>query len=238
MKDIIVQAAHQAFQNLVHMLGAFLPRFLAMLIIVAFGLLVALALKYLVRALLRLTKLDRISENAGAGRFLRMATLPSMTELLSRSIFWVTWFGFLLIGISVLQVAGMQDQISRLFSFLPAVFIAILILFTGLLAANFLSRAVLLASVNADYPSPRALSSAVRFVIWILAIAMAFEELGLARATVVAAFSIAFGAVMLGVAIAFGLGGKDLARAYLERTFGSAGEFSGGKEKDREPLPM
>jgi Conserved TM helix len=232
MKNMIIQAAQQAFQNLIHMIGAFLPRFLAMLIIVVFGLVVALVLKYLVRGLLRLTKLDRISETAGAGRFLRMATLPSMTELLSRSIFWVTWFGFLLIGISVLEVAGMQDQISRLFSFLPAVFIAILILFTGLLAANFLSRAVLLASVNADYPSPRALSSAVRFVIWILAISMAFEELGLARETVVAAFSIAFGAVMLGMAIAFGLGGKELARHYLERTFGSA------KEKDREPLPM
>ena len=232
MKDIIVQGAQQAFQNLVHMIGAFLPRFLAMLIIVVFGLVVALVLKYLVRALLGFTKLDRISESAGAGRFLRMATLPSMTELLSRSIFWVTWFGFLLIGISVLEVAGMQEQISRLFSFLPAVFVAILILFTGLLAANFLSRAVLLASVNADYPSPRALSSAVRFIIWILAVSMAFEELGVARGTVVAAFSIAFGAVMLGMAIAFGLGGKELARHYLERTFGS------GKEKDREPLPM
>jgi len=232
MKDIIIRATQQAFENLVHMISSFLPRFLAMLIIVVFGLAVALILKYLVRALLRLTKLDRISENAGAGRFLRMATLPSMTELLSRSIFWVTWFGFLLIGISVLQVAGLQDQISRLFTLLPAVFVAILILFTGLLAANFLSRAVLLASVNADYPSPRTLSWSVRFIIWILAISMAFEELGLARETVVAAFSIAFGALMLGLAIAFGLGGRDLARQYLERTFGTS------KDKDREPLPM
>jgi hypothetical protein len=233
VKNVIVQAAQQAFDNLVHMIGSFLPRFLAMLMIVLIGLAVALIFKYLLRALLRLTNIDRLSENAGAGRFLRMATLPSMTELLSRSIFWVTWFGFLLIGVGVLEVAGMQEQLSRLFQLLPAVFVAILILFTGLLAANFLSRAVLLASVNADYPSPRTLSWAIRFVIWILAIAMAFEELGLARETVVAAFSIVFGAMMLGIAIAFGLGGRELARSYLERLFGS-----GKKEKDSEPLPL
>jgi hypothetical protein len=233
MKDVIIQAAQQAYDNLVRMIGGFLPRFLAMLMIVAVGLAVALILRYLLRALLRLTNLDRLSENAGAGRFLRMATLPSMTELLSRSVFWVTWFGFLLVGISVLEVAGMQDQISRLFRLLPAVFIAILILFTGLLAANFLSRAVLLASVNADYPSPRLLSWSVRFVIWILALAMAFEELGLARETVIAAFSIVFGAMMLGFAIAFGLGGRELARDYLERKFGPV-----KKEKDTEPLPL
>ena len=40
-----------------------------------------------------LTRLDRISEDAGASRVLRMADLPSMTELLSRSIFWITWLG-------------------------------------------------------------------------------------------------------------------------------------------------
>lgn len=228
-----MQAVQQAYENLVRMIGVFLPRFLAMLMIVLVGLAVALIFRYLLRTLLRLTNLDRLSENAGAGRFLRMATLPSMTELLSRSVFWVTWFGFLLIGVSVLEVAGMQEQISRLFQLLPALFVAILILFTGLLAANFLSRAVLLASVNADYPSPRMLSWSVRFVIWILAIAMAFEELGLARETVVAAFSIVFGAMMLGLAIAFGLGGRELARAYLERTFGPA-----KKEKDSEPLPL
>lgn len=233
MKDAIIQAAQQAYENLVRMIGEFLPRFLAMLIIVLAGLAVALVFKYLLRTLLRLTNIDRLSENAGAGRFLRMATLPSMTELLSRSIFWVTWFGFLLIGISVLEVAGMQEQISRLFQLLPAVFVAILILFTGLLAANFLSRAVLLGAVNADYPSPKLLSWSVRFVIWILAITMAFEELGLARETVVAAFSIVFGAVMLGLALAFGLGGRDLARGYLQRIFGSD-----KKEKDSEPLPL
>jgi small-conductance mechanosensitive channel len=233
MKDTIVQGLEQAYYNLVHMIAEFLPRFVVMLVIIAVGLLVAYVIRYILRTLLRLTKLDRVSEDAGASRVLRMADLPSMTELLSRSIFWITWIGFILIGVSILGVAGLQEQISRLFRFLPEIFIAMLILFLGLVLANFLSRAALLASVNAGYRSAKIVSWSIRFVIWILAISMALEELGLARQTVIAAFSIVFGASMLGLAIAFGLGGQGLARQMLERHLGES-----AKEKHKEPQPL
>src|SRR2546423_14980737 len=192
MKQIIVQGLAQAYQNLAHMLAEFLPRFLVMLVIVLVGLLAAYVLKTALRAILHVTKLDRLSEEAGASRMLRMAALPSMTELLSRSLFWVTWAGFILIGISVLGVAGLQEQISRLFLLLPAVFVGILILFFGLVAADFLSRAALLAAVNAGYPSPKLLSWSIRFVIWALAISVALGEVGAARQTGVSAVSLIF----------------------------------------------
>jgi small-conductance mechanosensitive channel len=233
MKDVIIQGLGQAYTNLVHMLAEFLPRLLVMLVIVFVGLLVAYVLRTLLRALLHVTRLDRLSEEAGASRFLRMAALPSMTELLSRSLFWVTWSGFILIGVSVLGVAGLQEQISRLFLLLPAIFVAILILFLGLVTANFLSRAALLAAVNAGYPSPKIVSWSIRFVIWALAIAMALEVVGVARQTVIAAFSIVFGAFMLGLAIAFGFGGQDLAREFLERNL----KYK-KREKTEEPLPL
>src|ERR1700723_1613321 len=233
MRQTILQGLEQAYTNLVRMITDFLPRFMVMLIIIVIGLLVAFLFKYILRAILRLTKLDRVSEEAGASRILRLAHLPSMSVLLSRTIFWVTWFGFILIGLSVLGVAGLQEQISRLFQFLPEVFVGILILFLGLMTANFLSRTALLAAVNAGYPSPRILSWSIRFVIWILAISMTLEELGVARQTVISAFSIIFGALMFGLAIAFGLGGQDLARQLLERYLGNTKET-----KDNEPQPL
>jgi len=233
MRQTILLSLEQAYSNLVHMIADFLPRFLVMLIIIVLGLVVAFVLKYILRAVLGLTKLDRVSEEAGASRLLRIAHFPSMTGLLSRSIFWVTWFGFILIGLSVLGVAGLQGQISRLLQFLPEVLIGILILFLGLMTANFLSRTALLAAVNAGHPSPRILSWSIRFVIWILAISMTLEELGVARQTVISAFSIIFGALMLGLAIAFGFGGQDLARKSLERYLGNT-----TKDKDKEPQPL
>jgi small-conductance mechanosensitive channel len=233
MKETIIQGLSQAYSNLVRMFAEFLPRLLVMLVIVIVGLLVAYVLRAILRAVLHVTRLDRVSEEAGASRFLRMAALPSMTELLSRSLFWVTWLGFILIGISVLGVAGLQEQISRLFLLLPAIFIAILILFVGLVTANFLSRAALLAAVNAGYASPKMLSWSIRFVIWALAVSMALEQVGVARQTVLAAFSIVFGALMLGLAIAFGLGGKELAREFLERNLSDK-----KKQKYEEPQPL
>lgn len=233
MKDVVVQGLKQAYGNLVRMLAEFLPRLLVMVVIILAGLLVAYLLKVLLRALLHLTRLDRLSEEAGASRFLRMAALPSMTELLSRSVFWVTWCGFILIGISVLGVAGLQEQISRLFLLLPAIFVAILILFVGLVAANFLSRAALLAAVNAGHPSAKLLSWSIRLIIWITAVAMALEVVGVAKETVIAAFSIVFGAVMLGLAIAFGYGGQYLARDFLERHLKER-----KAERHEEPQPL
>jgi small-conductance mechanosensitive channel len=233
MRETILEGLEQAYSKLGHMIAEFLPRFLVMLIVILVGLLVAFALKHILRALLRFTKLDRVSEESGATSVLRMAHLRSMTELLSRSIFWVTWCGFILVGLSVLDIASLQEQISRLFRFLPEVFVAILIMFLGVAIANFLSRTALLAAVNAGHPSAKILSWSIRFVIWILAITMTLEELGLARQSVISAFSIVFGAAMLGLAIAFGLGGQDLARKSLERYFGDT-----KKEKEKEPPPL
>jgi small-conductance mechanosensitive channel len=233
MRETILQGLVEVYSKLGRMIAEFLPRFLVMLIIILIGLLVAFVLKRILRAVLRLTKLDRVSEESGATSVLRMAHLRSMTELLSRSIFWVTWFGFILVGLSVLDIASLQEQISRLFRFLPEVFVAILIMFLGVAIANFLSRTALLAAVNAGHASAKILSWSIRFVIWILAITMTLEELGLARQTVISAFSIVFGATMLGLAIAFGLGGQDLARKSLERYFGDT-----KKEKEKEPPPL
>jgi Conserved TM helix len=233
MRVMIVQGLQQAYQNLVHMLAEFLPRLVVMLIIVLAGLLTAYALRSLVRTLLRLTKLDRLSDEAGASRMLRMAALPTMSELLSRAIFWIALLGFILVGLSVLNIAGLQEQVSRFLHLLPEIVIAMVILFFGLVIANFFSRAALLAAVNAGYTSPKTLSWSIRFVIWILAITMALEELSVARETVIAAFSIVFGALMLGLAIAFGLGGQDLARQFLERNLRDS-----KKEKTDEPSPL
>jgi hypothetical protein len=104
------------------------------------------------------------------------------------------------------------------------------ILFFGLLAASFFSRATLLAAVNANVPSPRIVSLAVRSIIIVFVFSIVFEELGLAEQTMLVAFGIAFGALMLGLAIAFGIGGRDLAQRFLEK------KFVRGKEENEDEL--
>lgn len=217
MREMIVSELTQAMQELARGFARFLPRLIVFVIVAFAGWVIAYFLKILTRNILRLIKFDRLSENAGASQLLARAALASPSELVSRFVFWLAWLGFVLLGIKVLGIFGLQDQISHFFSFLPRLFVALFLLFFGLLAASFFSRAALLAAVNSNMPSPRLLSSSVRAVIIVFSLSMVFEELGVAERTVLLAFGIAFGAVMLGFAIAFGFGGKDLARRFLER---------------------
>jgi hypothetical protein len=216
MREMIVSELTQAVQELARGFARFLPRLIVLVIIALAGWVIAYLLKLIARSILRLIKFDRLSENAGASQLLAKAALPPSSELLSRFVFWVAWLGFILLGINVLGIFGLQEQIAHFFLFLPRLFAALFIMFFGLLAASFVSRAALLAAVNGNLPSPRLLSTSIRAIIIVFVLSMAFEELGIAEQTVLVAFGIAFGAVMLGLAIAFGTGGKDLARRFLE----------------------
>jgi hypothetical protein len=98
----------------------------------------------------------------------------------------------------------------------------------GYLLSNFVSQAVLIAAVNAGIPPARVVAACSRWGVQLVAVAMALEQLGIARNIVVVGFGITLGGVVLAAAIAFGLGAKDLAKEFLERRLGS-------KPRDRAP---
>lgn len=227
----------RTLDEILRSIARFLPRFLEMLVIVVVGFIVAFLLKVIIRSVLKITRFDKLAEHTGATQFLRSAALPSLTELTSRVAFWVAWVAFILLGVDVLNVVGMEQHITRFFGFLPRLIAALLILFFGLLAASFFSRAVLLSGVNRDVPSPKLISWAVRTMIILFVLSMAFEELGVGSHTVIVAFTLTFGALMLGLALAFGLGGQDLARKYLERRFGPS-HHDESREREDELSPL
>jgi len=219
MADFIVKALAQTLHTFSAMVARFLPRLLALLIIVVVGWITAWLLKVILRRVLALVRFNSLFDSAGLTQLLAKAALPTPSELLARLVFWVVWLIFILFGLAALEIAALQEELSRVFLLLPQLFVALVILFVGLLIANFVSRATLLAAVNADSPSPRLISAMVRFVIITLAGTMALERVGLGRGVILVAFSAFFGAIMLGLALAFGLGGRDLARRVLERHF-------------------
>jgi hypothetical protein len=231
MREMIVSELTQALHDLARGFAHYLPRLIVMLILAFIGWVIAYVVKVILRSILQLIKFDKLSENTGASQLLSKAALPTATEMVSRFVFWVTWLGFVLMGVSVLGILGLQEQIARFFLFLPHLFVAMFILFVGLLAASFFSRAALLAAVNANMPSARIVSQAVRSIIIVFVFSIVFEELGLAEQTMLVAFGIAFGALMLGLAIAFGIGGRELAQRFLEDKF-----VRGKKEENEDEL--
>lgn len=234
MREIIISELSQAWLELVRGFAHYLPRLIVMLIIAFIGWLIAYLLKVVVRGILRLTKFSKLSESAGATQLLNQAALPSSTELLSRLAFWLAWVGFILLGVSVLGIVALQEYIARFFLFLPRLFVGLVILFLGSLAATFFSRATLLAAVNAGLRSSRVLSISIRVIISIFALSMACEVLGVAEQTMLIFFATVFGAIMLGLAISFGIGGKDLAKEFLDKKFATVKKDE--REDELSPL--
>jgi hypothetical protein len=236
MWENFVRELARTMNEIVASFARFLPRFMEMLVIVVLGWVIAYVLKVLLRSILKITRFDKLSEHTGATQLLRGTALPSLSELVSRFVFWVAWLGFILLGISVLGLVGIEQHVASFFGFLPRLFASLLILFFGLLGASFFSRTVLLSGVNAGLPSPRLISWAIRTVIILFVVSMSFEELGVGSRTMIVAFALTFGSLMLGLALAFGLGGKDLARKYLEHRFARERDESREREDELSPL--
>lgn len=207
-----------AFDAFVDTVLRFLPNFLAALLVLTLGLLVALALRFLVRRVLILTRFDRLCEHWGLTEALAKADIQKPPSTLAAiTVFWLLFLSFAMVGLSALELKVVEELVASFFLYIPRLFSAILLLLAGFFLANFLSRAVLLAAVNAGIPFPRLTAWVVKLLITILAFAMALEQLQIAGNIVLAAFIITFGSVMLGLGLALGLGGKEVVRQLLER---------------------
>ena len=227
----IAEALVQSWRNFAEAFVQFVPRLVAATIIFAGGFVLSILARRAVYRLLTWLRFDRLALRTGASEMLRIADMPSAELLLSKIVFWIVWIGFIVSAVDTLQFGPLRGVVEEFFRFVPRFLVALLVLALGFLVGNFLWRATLLASVNAGVPGARLLSGTLRILVIAIAVVMALEQLGLATRVVLTAFAITFGALMLGLAIAFGLGGRDAARDFLEQHF----RTRKGRETDAAP---
>jgi hypothetical protein len=213
----IGEALVQSWRNFASAFVLFVPRLVAATIIFAGGFLIAALARRVVRRVLGMAHFDRLSLRTGASEMLRIAEMPTAEVLVAQIVFWIVWIGFIVSAVDTLQFAPFQGLVGEFYRFVPRFVLALLVLALGFLVGNFLWRATLLASVNAGLPGARLLSGALRVLVIAIGAVMALEQLGLATTVALTAFAITFGALMLGLAIAFGLGGRDAAKELIEQ---------------------
>jgi len=208
----------------------FFPNLLAMITILVVGFLIAWIFKKLLFRFLKAIQFDRVSRQWGLADVLSKGGMTySPANLLSRFFYWVIVFVTLILGINALEVAATQNLIAQFFNYLPHLFAAVLILVIGYLIAIFLGQATLIAAVNAQMESAKLLSRLVRWFLIVFSVTVALNQLGIAEKVITAAFSVIFGGMVLALAIAFGWGGRELAKEFLERLY-KRDEKSGEKE--------
>lgn len=231
MGEIWQSAIYDSFNKFLGKVITFLPNLLAMITILIIGFLIAWAIKILLLRFLKAIKFDRVSERWGLTHMLSKGGMSySPANLLSRFFYWVIVLITLILGINALEVAATQNFIAQFFNYLPNLFAAIIILVIGYLVAIFLGQAALIAAVNAQMESAKLLSRSVRWFIIVLSLTMSLYHLGIAEKVIVSAFSITFGGIVLALAIAFGWGGRELAKDFLEKLY-KKGEKEGGPDR-------
>jgi len=210
----------------------FLPNLLAMITILVIGFLIAWIIKMALLRFLKAIQFDRVSGKWGLTQIVSKGEMSySPAHLLSRFFYWIIVLITLILGINALELTATQNFIARFFNYLPHLFAAVIILVIGYLIAIFLGQAALIAAVNAQMESARLLSRVIRWFIIILSLTMALSQLGIAQNVIVAAFTILFGGIILALAIAFGWGGRELAKEFLEKLSKPREEEGGGKDE-------
>ena len=193
----------------------------------------ALLLRRIVPWVLSRVGFDRISSRIGlTAAFQRAGLVRAPSRYAGELLCWVAFFVVFIAGAASLDLPWTQQIVERGFSFVPALVAAVVIVVAGALLAEFIARGILIAAVNAGWRAARMLSMIARILVLLLSAAMALEQIGVAPTVVAAAFSILFGGVVFALSLAFGLGGRDLARKYLHDKLGSKPDREPGSELD------
>lgn len=188
----------------------FVPAFLGALIILFAGYLLARLLEKGTERLLRKLGLNRLLERGGVMEAVeRSGTHVNPTRVVANLVFWLVMFTVMLIAANALGLQTLADVFSELVSYIPSVIAAIVIILVGIVLGGFVGG-LISASAGGMHGGP-ALSRVGRGGVILLAIFMALQELGIASEIVTTAFAILFGAVALALALAFGLGNRELA---------------------------
>jgi len=195
----------------------YLPTLLGALIILIVGWIVAKIIKRLIEALLGAIRFDGLADKAGITGILRKGNLKvTASEVVSGLVYWLVIIMVLVMVVNALGLPKASDVLASLFAYVPKVIGALFVLVVAMFLASFVSSIVQTAAGNANLPRPELYAGVSRWAIIIFAVTIALGELGIGTLLVTATFNIILGGVCLGLALAFGLGGKDAAAKYLE----------------------
>lgn len=196
----------------------FLPNLLAAVIILGIGWPLAWALGRSVERLLRMLGVDHLAEQLGINAFLTRGGLkPDPSYLAGRMLYWGLLVLMAVASFGALDVALFNQLAASFLLYIPHLVTATIIVALGIFLSNFVARTTLIAAVNANFPAATTAAGLARWGVLLVALAMALEQLGIARNIVAVGFGITLGSVALAAAIAFGLGARDLSKEFLER---------------------
>jgi len=121
--------------------------------------------------------------------------------------------------LGTLELTGLAQMLDRLIAFLPSALVAVVLLGAGLWAGGWARQRMDELTKSSQDRLLRAAGSIVHIAIVAFAAMMALQQVGVGRQLIAIAFTLVLGAVCLALALAFGLGGRDVASKVIEKEY-------------------
>lgn len=217
MWEQVKQALYQSTTRFVTRLATLVPGLIALLVALLISLLLAWIVGMVVRRLLSSMRFDERVSRWGLASLAEWSPQNSPTLLVSGTIACAIVVAGFLIGIAAFNSDMTSSLVRSVVAYVPNLVGAIVVLAVGALVARYVSRSVLIGAVNLNLGYARLLSVGTRWLVMVLTIAMALVHLRIAVGIVELAFGILFGGIVFALALAVGLGSKELVTKSLER---------------------
>src|SRR6266487_764184 len=176
-------AIFNALANMVNLILAFIPRLLGFLVILLVGWLIAMLVSKALTLLLRKVGFDRMSDRIGLTRFQqRMGITMDAAGVLGTLVFWFVLLIFLVPAADALGLSAVSNILNSLVAYIPNVFVAILVLFLGTLAATFVADIVRGTVASANIGNPNIFAGIARWAIIGFSALIALEQLQISPA--------------------------------------------------------
>src|SRR2546421_8476541 len=207
-----------SFTNALNLVFTFIPKLIGFLVMLVGGWIRASVVSKAVPCLLHKIGFDRLSERIGLSRLEQgMGLRMDAAGVLGKVVYWFIFLIFLVPAVDSLGLTTVSNILNQIIAYIPNVFVAIVVLFLGTLAATFVADIVRGVTASTNIGNPSIFAGIARWAIIGFAALIALEQLQIAPALINELFGAIVAAAAIAFGLAFGLGGQDAARRWLAR---------------------
>lgn len=209
-----------------------MPNLLGFLLILTIGYIIATVVAGIARKVLDKMGVDRHLQSSTAHSYVdRIMPGARAANGISRVVFWLVFGFFIVAAVGALGIPAVTAFMNDVLAYLPNIIVAILIFVVASLLAGAVAGGV--TKVMGDTPTGKVVATVVPALVMVIAMFMILNQLRIAEEIVTIAFAATMGALALGLALAFGLGGRDVAARMLEDAYNKSQQ---AKEQAKDDL--
>lgn len=216
----ITEVLQTSLNTFFNEIAAVLPSILGAVVILIFGWIIAKLVKAASIRLMKLVRLNVVTEKASIDKFLADGGVQkNPIEIIGGMFYWLILLVVFVAAFNTLGLSVASELMNQIVLYIPNIIVSVFVLIFGLFLANFVSQIVVTYAKNIGIEHAGFVGTFVRYAIIIFVISMSLAQLNIGKEIVTSAFLLIFGAVCLALALAFGLGGREWAAKFIEENF-------------------